>query len=76
MCNHYDKSIVVSEGLIFDATHLYQGKPISESCVIWDDQSIWNAAYLNLLISSQAVKSMIEMVISYNGDNTYMEQIL
>ena len=47
--------------------------------MIRHDQFIYiisHAAYLNFLISLQAVKCIIRMVISYGGGNNYMEQIL
>ena len=43
-------------------------------CMIWQD--IWHAANLKFLISFQAVKFIIQMVISYGGGNNYMKDIL
>ena len=41
--------------------------------MIWHDQFIWHAAYLNFFIYLQAVKFIKQMVISYGGGNNDME---
>ena len=41
--------------------------------MIWHDQLVWHAAYLNFLIYLQAVKFIMQMVISYGGGNNDME---
>ena len=72
--NHYENSTVVTlMAYIWCHTPVSGQKAVSESCMIWHDQFIWHEAYLNFPIYLQAVKFIIQMVISYNNDNNYMK---
>ena len=73
--NHYENSTVVTlMAYIWCHTPVSDlKKAVSESCMIWHDQFIWHAAYLNFLIYLQAVKFIIQMIISYGGGNNHIE---